>query len=94
MIRESGAEKVHLRIASPPVCYPCYYGIDTPSSDELIAAQMDITDLCKKIGADSLEYLSCHDLAEAIGMPQSELCTACFDGDYLEEEESGNLLEV
>ena len=94
MIRESGAQKVHMRIASPPVRYPCYYGIDTPSSDELIAAQMDIPTLCRKVGADSLEYLSCRDLAEAIGMPQSELCTACFDGDYLEEEESCSLLEV
>ena len=94
MIRESGAERVHLRIASPPVCCPCYYGIDTPSSDELIAAQMDIPSLCRKIGADSLEYITCHELAEAIGLPQSELCTACFDGGYLEEEESDNLLEV
>lgn len=58
MIRESGAEKVHMRIASPPVCYPCYYGIDTPSSEELVAAQMDIPELCEKIGADTLRYIS------------------------------------
>lgn len=57
MIRESGAERVHMRIASPPVRYPCYYGIDTPSSEELIAAQMDIPELCEKIGADSLRYI-------------------------------------
>ena len=94
MIRESGAERVHMRIASPPVRYPCYYGIDTPSSEELIAAQMDIPELCEKIGADSLRYISCEELCEAIGMPRGELCTACFDGNYLEEEDDQSLLEV
>ena len=94
MIRESGAERVHMRIASPPVRYPCYYGIDTPSSEELIAAQMDIPELCEKIGADSLRYISCDELCEAIGLPLGELCTACFDGNYLEEEDDQSLLEV
>ena len=94
MIRESGAERVHMRIASPPVRYPCYYGIDTPSSEELIAAQMDIPELCEKIGADSLRYISCDELCEAIGLPLGELCTACFDGYYLEEEDDQSLLEV
>ncbi|MCC8185334.1 amidophosphoribosyltransferase [Cloacibacillus porcorum] len=94
MIRESGAERVHMRIASPPVRYPCYYGIDTPSSEELIAAQMDIPELCEKIGADSLRYISCEELCEAIGLPRGELCTACFDGNYLEEEDDQSLLEV
>lgn len=94
MIHESGAEKVHMRIASPPVCYPCYYGIDTPSSEELVAAQMDIPELCEKIGADTLRYISCEALCEAIGLPRTELCTACFDGNYLEEEDDQTLLEV
>ncbi|MDO5562919.1 MAG: amidophosphoribosyltransferase [Synergistaceae bacterium] len=94
MIRESGAKKVHMRIASPPVCFPCYYGIDTPTSDELAAAQMDRQTLCKSIGADSLTYLTCDELAEAIGLPREELCMACFDGSYLENEEYENLLEV
>lgn len=94
MIRESGAEKVHMRIASPPVCYPCYYGIDTPSSEELVAAQMDIPELCEKIGSDTLRYISCEALCEAIGLPRTELCTACFDGNYLEEEDDQTLLEV
>ena len=94
MIRESGAERVHMRIASPPVRYPCYYGIDTPSSEELIAAQMDIPELCEKIGADSLRYISCEELCEAIGLPRGELCSACFDGNYLEEEDDQSLLEV
>ena len=92
MIRGSGASKVHMRIASPPVRFPCYYGIDTPSSSELIAAQTDIQELCRKIDADSLEYISCEDLCRAIGLPQEELCTACFDGNYLEEEEKNDLL--
>ena len=92
MIRGSGASKVHMRIASPPVRFPCYYGIDTPSSSELIAAQMEIPELCRKIDADSLEYISCEDLCRAIGLPQEELCTACFDGNYLEEEEKNDLL--
>ncbi|MDO5115713.1 MAG: amidophosphoribosyltransferase [Synergistaceae bacterium] len=94
MIRESGAAKVHMRIASPPVRYPCYYGIDTPSSEELIAAQTTIAELCEKIDADSLEYIGCDELCRAIGLPRGELCTACFDGDYMEEEEEDNLLEV
>ncbi len=92
MIRDSGASKVHMRIASPPVRFPCYYGIDTPSSSELIAAQMEIPELRRRIDADSLEYISCDDLCRAIGLPREELCTACFDGNYLEEEEKNDLL--
>ena len=94
MIRESGAAKVHMRIASPPVLYPCYYVIDTPSSEELIAAQTDIPELCRMIGADSLEYITVDDLCKAIGLPREELCTACFDGDYSEEEDDWPVLEV
>lgn len=94
IIKESGAKKVHLRISSPPVCFPCYYGIDTPSSSELAAAQMSVEELRQKIGADSLRYLSCEELAEAIGLPREELCTACFDGSYLEYEDLSGVLEV
>ena len=94
MIRGRGAEKVHMKIASPPVRFPCYYGIDTPSSEDLIAAQMEIPDLCRKIGADSLDYISCEQLCEAIGIPRGELCTACFDGNYADEDRDGDLLEV
>lgn len=93
-IKESGAKKVHLRIASPPVRFPCYYGIDTASSGELAAAQMTIPELCKKIGADSLSYLTCAELAKAVGFPAEELCMACFNGDYLDMEDYGNILEV
>ena len=83
MIRDSGAAEVHLRVASPPVRFPCYYGIDTPSSEHLIAARMDISALKEDIGADSLAYLTLEDLIEAIGLPPCRLCTACFDGEYL-----------
>lgn len=94
MIRDSGAKKVHMHISSPPIVFPCYYGINTPSSKELIAAQMDISSLCEKIGADSLNYLTCEDLVTAIGIPKEKLCTACFDGSYLENKTCDNLLEV
>lgn len=94
LIKESGAKKVHLRIASPPVRFPCYYGIDTPSSGELAAARMSISELCAQVGADSLCYLTCDELAAAVGFPKDEICMACFNGDYLDIEDYGNSLEV
>jgi len=84
MMRENGASAVHLRIASPPVRFPCYYGIDTPTCEELAAAQLDLPSLEKMVGADSLLYMSAEDLVSAIGKPRCELCTACFTGDYLQ----------
>ncbi|NLH94994.1 MAG: amidophosphoribosyltransferase [Synergistaceae bacterium] len=84
MMRENGASAVHLRIASPPVRFPCYYGIDTPTCEELAAAQLDLPSLEKMVGADSLRYMSAEDLVAAIGKPRCELCTACFTGDYLQ----------
>jgi amidophosphoribosyltransferase len=84
MIRQDGAEKVHIRIASPPVRFPCYYGIDTPTCEELAAARLDIETLRKEIGADSLDYIGTEDLVSAIGLPPSNICTACFTGEYLD----------
>lgn len=84
MIRGCGAKGVHLRIASPPVRFPCYYGIDTPTSEQLVAARMEIDELRREVGADSLAYLDENDLVEAIGLPRRSLCTACFSGEYLE----------
>jgi amidophosphoribosyltransferase len=81
-IRESGPSEIHLRIASPPVRFPCRYGIDTPSSDMLIASRMDIETLCSHIGADSLAYVKENDLINAIGLPPNNMCTACFSGKY------------
>jgi amidophosphoribosyltransferase len=84
MIRDSGAREVHVRIASPPVRFPCYYGIDTPTCEELAAARMSTETLCKNIGADSLAYISVEDMIDAIGLSASKVCTACFTGEYLQ----------
>ena len=85
MIRNCGAAEVHLRIASPPVLHPCRYGIDTRKEETLAAVRMTLDELCKKVGADSLDYLTEEDLVTAIGLPEDKLCTACFTGKYLEE---------
>ena len=84
---QCGARGVHMCISSPPVAFPCYYGIDTPSRKELIAAKLSGEGLRKFLGVDSLFYLSRKDLVEAIGIPAGELCTACFDGNYMEDED-------
>ncbi len=89
MIRESAPKSVHLRIASPPVRFPCYYGIDTPTSEELAAARMDVETLGQQVGADSLAYLSLEEMRKAIGLPEEQVCTACFCGEYMEEESHG-----
>lgn len=85
MIRSCGTAAIHLRISSPPVRYPCYYGIDTPSKGDLAAAAQSLAEIARHVGADTLCYLSKEDMIGAIGLPASELCTACFDGDYLDE---------
>ena len=87
MIRSCGAEEVHLRIASPPVLHPSRYGIDTRKENTLAAVRMTLDELCRKVGADSLDYLSEEDLTAAVGLPEEKLCTACFSGKYLEDEE-------
>ena len=83
LMRDAGAREVHLRICSPPIKYPCFYGVDTSAGrKELIAAQMDVPDICKHIGADSLTYLSLDNLVAATGLPKRHFCTACFDRRY------------
>jgi amidophosphoribosyltransferase len=89
-----GARNVHLRIASPPVRFPCYYGIDTPSSEELAAARMDIEGLEKEVGACSLAFLNEEDLYAAIGKDSRSICTACFSGRYLEGKEMDHDLDL
>lgn len=81
MLREAGARQVHLRIASPPYRWPCYYGIDTRSRGELVAAGRDPEAVRQLVGADSLEYLALEDLVDVIGAG-SGFCLACLDGDY------------
>lgn len=80
MLRNAGAKEVHMRISSPPFKYPCYFGTDVDSQDNLIANKMDIDGICKHIGADSLEYLSIESLRAVA--PQIGMCTGCFTGEY------------
>ncbi len=80
MLREAGAAEVHVRIASPPMTNPCFYGVDTSTYDELISARKSPEEVCREIGADSLAFLSPGALLEAGG--REELCMACFTGHY------------
>ncbi|WP_457679243.1 amidophosphoribosyltransferase [Thermovibrio sp.] len=82
MLREAGAKEVHMRISSPPTKWPCYFGIDTPTREQLIASSNSVEEICKYIEADSLGYLSLEGMIEAAGGSKGEFCTACFDGDY------------
>ena len=82
MLRESGALEVHVRISSPPVKWPCFYGIDFATRDELIANEMTVAQICESIGADSLGYVSVEGLTQSTGIPAGQLCRACFDGVY------------
>jgi len=81
-LRRAGAREVHMRISSPPMRWPCYLGVDTAPIEQLIAARMSVPEICAHIDADSLGYLSEAGLVEAIGLPASTLCNACFHGRY------------
>ena len=83
MIRAAGASEVHLRISSPPTGWPCYYGIDTPTRQELIAATHGPDEIATYVTADSLGYLSLEGLYAALGDSRSGYCDACFSGEYL-----------
>lgn len=87
MVRAAGATEVHLRIASPPTRYSCYYGIDTPSKEKLLAHIYDLEEMCKLIGADSLGFISCNGLYKALEQKERnnqnpQYCDACFTGEY------------
>ena len=82
MLREAGAAEVHVRISSPPVKWPCFYGIDFATRAELIANGLTSDEICRSIDADSLGYISLEQLVEATTVPMSDLCRACFDGVY------------
>jgi amidophosphoribosyltransferase len=85
MLREAGAAEVHLRISSPPYKWPCYYGLDTGSKAELIAANLTVSEITEYVGADSLAYLSLESLKKATGAPGAGFCDACLTGAYPEE---------
>ncbi|WP_051281483.1 amidophosphoribosyltransferase [Actinomyces slackii] len=82
MLREAGAAEVHVRISSPPVLWPCFYGIDFATRAELIATGMSVEEICRSIGADSLGFLSVQGMVEATAQRAQDLCMACFTGDY------------
>lgn len=82
MLREAGAREVHLRISSPPYRWPCYYGLDTGTRAQLIAANLSVSEVEEYVGADSLAYLGLDDLKEATGAPLAGFCDACLTGDY------------
>ncbi len=82
MLREAGAREVHVRISSPPVKWPCFYGIDFATRAELIATGLGVEEIRASIGADSLGYISPDDMVAATGQPATALCRACFDGVY------------
>jgi len=83
MLKEAGAAEVHMRISSPPTTDPCYYGIDTPDKENLLAANLSNEQMCEFMGADSLAYLTHEALLKSVDSNNDEYCTACFTGDYL-----------
>ncbi|MEK9629341.1 MAG: amidophosphoribosyltransferase [Nitrospinota bacterium] len=82
MLLEAGAKEVHLRISAPPILYSCFYGIDTPTKEELIAHTHSLEETRKYLGADSLQYLSIGKMLEVLQNGESKFCSACFDGNY------------
>jgi len=82
MLREAGAREIHVRISSPPVKWPCYYGIDFATKAELIANGLEVEEIRRSIGADSLAYVSLDGLISATQVPSERLCSACFTGEY------------
>ncbi|MBI4743325.1 MAG: amidophosphoribosyltransferase [Actinobacteria bacterium] len=82
ILKEAGAKEVHMRISSPPIKCPCFYGIDTPSNQELIASTKSVEEIKEFLGLDSLVYLSLKGVVEATGCSYEDFCCACFDGRY------------
>ncbi|MFW6359321.1 MAG: amidophosphoribosyltransferase, partial [Chroococcales cyanobacterium] len=81
-LRDAGATEVHMRISSPPVTHPCFYGIDTDTQDHLIAAKMSVEEIRQQIGVDTLAYLSWEGMLKTTGEDPESFCSACFTGDY------------
>ena len=82
MVRAAGAKEVHVRISCPPTISPCFYGVDTPSRSELIAATQDLDQIRDFIEADSLAYLSLDGLLRAVKPDSKSYCTSCYTGEY------------
>jgi amidophosphoribosyltransferase len=82
MVREAGAKEVHVRISCPPTISPCYYGVDTPTREELIASSNSPEQIRKFLGADSLGYISMAGLRQAVDDSEGKFCTSCYTGVY------------
>jgi len=82
VLREAGVREVHMRISSPPVTHPCFYGIDTDNQDQLIAARQSVREIAQHLEVDSLAYLSWAGMLAATGTAPHHFCSACFTGDY------------
>ena len=82
MLREAGAAEVHVRISSPPLVWPCFYGIDFPTRAELIGGNLSVEEIRASLGADTLGYISLDELIAATHQSKDRLCRACFDGEY------------
>ena len=82
ILKDAGAREVHMRVSSPKILNPCYYGIDTATRAELVAANLSLEGICKYIDADSLGYLSLKNLVKSVALPERSLCMACFNDDY------------
>jgi len=87
LLRAAGAREIHMRIASPPYISPCYYGVDTPDTDKLIAANMSVEEIKDYIEVDSLGYISIEGMLKVMGDHSKEFCVSCFDGKYPESIE-------
>jgi amidophosphoribosyltransferase len=92
MLREAGAVEVHVRISSPPVTWPCFYGIDFATRAELLASGLELEGIRRSIGADSLGFVSLRGLIAATEQPATRLCRACFDGKYPIELPADNVI--
>ena len=82
MLKAAGATEIHMRISSPPTKHSCFYGVDTPDADELMANKMDLESMRQAIGVDSLAFVSFDGMYRAVGKPRNRHCDACFSGDY------------
>jgi amidophosphoribosyltransferase len=82
VIRKAGAREVHVRVSSPPIRFPCYYGMDFPTKKELIASSMSVQQIKKHLGVDSLGYLSIEGLLNSVPKDKENYCVACFKGNY------------
>jgi amidophosphoribosyltransferase len=82
MLRDAGAAEVHVRISSPPVVSPCFYGIDMADEDELAAAHRSVEEMRDHVGATTLHYLSLEGMQSATRLPEGSVCRACFTREY------------